>query len=285
MSDVKTPEERWRRFRNARDAALAEEHGWLSLTSFQWLGSEPARVDVVPGLWSSTGDAAQLTAGASDGLTDLTDPAGGRILEGTITATVDDEESLMWVAHGGEDGRRVVVELARRAGRYALRTRDSSSPTLTGFTGVPTFDHRPDLVVEGRFEPYGDPLHEPIATAHPDVPGMHETAGEVVFSLPGDHRRFRLRAGQDGSGALSITFHDTTNGVTTAAWRKVTTRRPRPDGGVVLDFNRAINYPSAFTLYGTCPAPVGANVVDAPVEAGEKLPAGVPAEFQAPVAG
>ncbi|WP_247827302.1 DUF1684 domain-containing protein [Arthrobacter antioxidans] len=285
MTHVPTPEERWLRFRASRDAALAEEHGWLTLTSFQWLGREPARVDVVPGLWSSTDDAAQLTAGASDGLTDLTDPTGGRIVEGTVEATLEDEESLMWVAHGGEDGRRVVVELARRAGRYALRTRDASSPTRARFTGVPTFDYRPDLVVEGRFEPYGEPLHEPIPTAHPEVPGMHETAGDVVFSLPGDSHPFRLHAAQDASGALSITFHDTTNGITTAAWRKVTTRRPRPDGGVVLDFNRAINYPSAFTLYGTCPAPVGANTVDAPIEAGERSPAGVPAASHASVSG
>ncbi|MBG6225456.1 uncharacterized protein (DUF1684 family) [Arthrobacter sp. CAN_A2] len=288
MTHVPTPEERWLRFRDAREAALAEEHGWLTLTSFQWLGGQPAQVDIVPGLWSSTGDAAHLTVRASDGLidlTDLTDPAGGRIPEGTITATLDDEESLLWVAYGGEDGRRVVVELARRAGRYAVRTRDASSPTLTGFTGVPTFDYRPDLVVEGRFEPYGETLHEPIATAHPDVPGTHPTVGEVVFPLPGDHRRFRLRAAQDASGSLSITFHDRTNGITTAPWRKVTTRRPRPDGVVVLDFNRAINYPSAFTLYGTCPAPVVANVVDAPIEAGEKRPAGVPVASQASVSG
>lgn len=278
----RTPVERWRRFRDTRDAALAEEHGWLSLTSFQWLGGEPAPVDIVPGLWSSTGDTARLTAGAADGLTVLAD--GGPV-EGTVTATLDDEESLLWVGYGGEDGRRVVVELARRAGRYALRTRDASSPALTGFAGVPTFDYRPDLVVEGRFEPYAEPLLEPIATAHPDVPGTHGTAGEVVFSLPGDHRRFRLRAAQDAAGALSITFHDATNGASTADWRKLTTRRPRPDGGVALDFNRAINYPSAFTAYGTCPAPVGGNVVDAAIEAGERTPAGVPAAAQASASG
>ncbi|MHA7240372.1 DUF1684 domain-containing protein [Arthrobacter sp. TMS1-12-1] len=282
MSTDQTPEERWRRFRDARNAALAEDHGWLTLTSFQWLGGEPAQVDGVPGAWSSTGDSARLTARASGGLTDLTDPTGGRV-EGTITATLDDEDSLLWVAYGGEDGRRVVVELARRAGRYALRTRDAASPVLTGFAGVPTFGYRPDLVVEGRFEPYGEPRHEPIATAHPEVPGSHETAGEVVFSLPGDSRRFRLRAAQDGAGSLSITFHDATNGVSTAAWRSVTTRRPRPDGGVVLDFNRAINYPSAFTPFGTCPAPVGANVVDALIEAGEKDPGGGQAASRASV--
>ena len=46
----------------------------------------------------------------------------------------------------------------------------------------------------------------------------------------------------------------------------------RPDGTVVLDFNRAINYPSAFTPYGTCPMPVKNNSLDSRIEAGEKDP-------------
>ena len=41
---------------------------------------------------------------------------------------------------------------------------------------------------------------------------------------------------------------------------------------VVLDFNRAINYPSAFTPYGTCPMPVKNNSLDSRIEAGEKDP-------------
>lgn len=266
---IQTAEELWRRFRTARDTGLAEDHGWLTLTSFQWLSDEPAAVEIVPGLWSSTGEAASLTAQAPDGLTDLT---SGRLVEGTITAALDDEESLMWVAHGGVDGRRIVVELARRAGRFAIRTRDAESPTLTGFSGVPVFDYRPELVVEGRFEPYGELMNEPIDTANPEVPGSHPSAGDVVFTLPGDEREFLLRASQEESGSLAITFHDTTNGISTALWRKVTTRRPLPDGTVILDFNRAINYPSAFTPFGTCPMPVQANAVDAPIEAGEKRP-------------
>lgn len=264
-----TAEERWLRFRAARDAALTEKHGWLTLTSFQWLAAEPSPVGIVPGLWSSDGGAAALTARGRDLLTDLTN---GQPVDGTITAVLDDEESLMWVAHGGSDGRRIVVELARRAGRYAVRTRDEESPQRTGFSGVPVFDYRPDLVVEGRFEPYGEQLPERIRTAHPEVHGTHLGVGDVVFVLPGDGRQFRLRTSQEEAGSLSLTFHDTTNGVETAPWRKVTTRRPRPDGTVVLDFNRAINYPSAFTPFGTCPMPVEANVIDAPIEAGEKQP-------------
>jgi uncharacterized protein (DUF1684 family) len=269
MTTTPTAEQRWVRFRAARDAALAEKHGWLSLTSFQWLPSEPAPVDILPGIWSADQVSAQLSAAAADGVVDL---ATGHPVDGTVSAALDDEESLAWVACGGEDGQRIVVELARRAGRYAIRTRDSESPTLTGFTGVPVFAYRSDLVVRGRYEAYDEPKDEVIRTAHPEVPGSERTVGEIVFRLPGEDRDFRLRASQEDGGALGITFHDSTNGISTPGWRRVTVRRPETDGAVTIDFNRAVAYPSAFTPFGTCPMPVRANVIDAPVEAGEKLP-------------
>ncbi|KNC18374.1 hypothetical protein AC792_12060 [Arthrobacter sp. RIT-PI-e] len=263
------PPEQWALFRARRDEALAEPHGWLTLTSFQWLPAEPAVLGPVPGLWSADGASATVTASAEDGLTEL---VTAQPLTGTRTATLDEEESLRWVAYGGADGHRTEVELARRGGRYAVRTRDAQAPTLTAFTGVPTFGHRPDLVVPGRFEPYPEPVPEHIRTAHPDVPGTHLTAGEGRFGLPGQEAGFRLHASQDDDGSLDVTFHDSTNGVSTAGWRRLGIAPPGEDGAVVLDFNRAVNYPSAFTPYGTCPLPVPANRVAAPIEAGEKDP-------------
>jgi uncharacterized protein len=261
--------ERWHRFRTSRNSALASEYGWLTLTSFQWLESRPSAVDLVPGLWSTDGTTAFLTAAAADGLTLV---ETGEPVNGTIAATLEDEESLMWVQFGGDDGRRVVVELAMRADRYAVRTRDSTSPVFTEFDGVPTFGYRPDLVIQARFRRYDEPVDVPIGTANPLVDGVHRSVGELVFRLPGTDHEFHLQAEEEKLGALTVTFHDETNGDSTDEWRKVSTARPRPDGTVVLDFNRAINYPSAFTPYGTCPMPVKNNSLDARIEAGEKQP-------------
>ena len=261
--------ERWRRFRTNRDRALAARHGWLTLTSFQWLEESPAPVDLAPGLWSTDGTTAFLTAAAKDGLTLV---ETGETVDGTVSAALADEESLMWVQFGGPDGDQVVVELAMRAGRYAVRTRDSASPVLAGFDGVPTYPYNPDWEVEARFEPYPGRVDVPISTANPLVDGVHRSVGEVVFRLPGSPHEFRLQAEEEKLGALTVTFHDETNGDTTDDWRKLSTPRPRPDGTVVLDFNRAINYPSAFTPYGTCPMPVKNNSLDIRVEAGERTP-------------
>ena len=43
-----------------------------------------------------------------------------------------------------------------------------------------------------------------------------------------------------------------------------------PQGVSVLDFNRAINPPCAFTPYATCPLPPADNVLPVRIEAGEK---------------
>ncbi|HJW00125.1 MAG TPA: DUF1684 domain-containing protein [Arthrobacter sp.] len=261
--------ERWQRFRTNRNKALAVPHGWLTLTSFQWLESQPSAVELVPGLWSTDGTTAALTASAEDGLTLV---ETGEAVAGTITAALLDEESLMWVQFGGADGKQVVVELAMRADKYAIRTRDAGSPVFTEFDGVPTFEYRPDLAIEASFRPYPEPVDVPIGTANPLVDGVHRSVGELVFRLPGKDHEFHLQAEEEKLGALTVTFHDETNGDSTDDWRKVSTARPRPDGAVVLDFNRAINYPSAFTPYGTCPMPVKNNSLDYRIEAGEKDP-------------
>lgn len=110
---------RWQRFRKNRNEALASAYGWLTLTSFQWLPESPAAVELVPGLWSTDGTTAFLTAAAADGLTLV---ETGEPVDGTISAALSNEESLLWVQFGGTDGRQVRVELAMRANRYALRT-------------------------------------------------------------------------------------------------------------------------------------------------------------------
>lgn len=254
--------QRWDRFRTGRNTSLATEHGWLSLTSFQWLPPTPSTLAGVPGLWSFDGTTASLTASTDD---HLTLASNGHPVVGTITAQLADEESLTWVSHGS-----VVVELGMRANRYMIRTRDSLSPTLASFAGVPVFEYDPALAVTGTFTPFAEPRTEVIETANPEVPGVAVLVGEVSFELDGSS--YALAAEEGALGSLVVTFHDASNEVSSSHWRKLELTKPRPDGSVVVDFNRAINYPSAFTDYGTCPAPSDGNTLPLVIEAGERDP-------------
>ena len=131
---------------------------------------------------------------------------------------------------------------------------------------MPTFDFRPDLVIEARFVPYPEPVDVPIGTANPLVDGVHRSVGELVFRLPGADHEFHLQAEEEKLGALTVTFHDETNGESNRrvaeGLHRQAPRRLLGNRSVVLDFNRAINYPSAFTPYGTCPMPVRNNSLD-----------------------
>lgn len=260
--------DRWQRFRDGRTKALSEPIGWLSLTALHWLDGEPRTYEGVPGLWSATGRASEgghavLSATESDGLRLAgVEETGTRPVDGTITASMTEDASLPWVTFGD-----VLVELAVRDDKYAIRLHDPNSPLLAEFAGVPMFEYAPDAVVEGRFVPYADPVFAEIGTAlgyRTDA----EFVGEVTFTLAGQEYTFPVEP--DKLGSLILNFFDATNGESTDHWRKLQITKPRPDGTVVLDFNRAINYPSAFTDFGTCPMPLERNVITTPVEAGEK---------------
>ncbi|GER22816.1 hypothetical protein NCCP1664_13130 [Zafaria cholistanensis] len=272
-------EDSWKRWRRLREEGLAAEHGWLTVTSYQWLPESPGPLEGLPGLWSAgpagPGDGkydagipvARLTAAAADGLVDGDGP--GAPVVGTLVRAVGEGESVHWVRHGS-----TLVELGLRGGRYMVRTRERDSAARAAFRGIPTFAYAPEWVLRGRFEPYPTEREVDVASFRADTRLTVLLAGEVVFESGG--REYRLAAAEAANGGLTVAFHDTTNGVDTPAWRFLPLQPPAPDpaGGwsVDLDFNRALDYPFAFTGYAVCPAPPEGNRLDFAVTAGEKSP-------------
>ena len=252
--------EEWLAWRAAREADLAQDHGWLSLTAFAWLADRPTAVTDLPGTWWTTAGGAHVSAAEEDGL--LVDDVA---VAGTVTADVPEGASLLWVRHGQR-----VVELLRRGGRLAVRVRDPRASTRRDFTGVPTYDHDPGWVRPARFVPASSPRVVDVRTARADLVQQARLVGAVDVDIAGERHRLDAVAIGDGLGLL---FHDATNGRTTARWRTVATSAPDAAGNLVVDFNRAVNLPFAFTDHGTCPAPPANNWLELAVTAGEKRPA------------
>jgi uncharacterized protein (DUF1684 family) len=69
-----------------------------------------------------------------------------------------------------------------------------------------------------------------------------------------------------------VLFTDATSGKTTYAANRSLTVTPESDGSVVLDFNRAVNLPCAYTDLATCPLPPSENRLSVAIEAGEQIP-------------
>jgi uncharacterized protein (DUF1684 family) len=109
-----------------------------------------------------------------------------------------------------------------------------------------------------------------VLTARPDLLTTAVTHGRVDFTVAGTPMSLAATVGSDGG--LTVAFRDLTNGVLTAPWRVLSTAAPDERHQVLLDFNRAVNPPFAFTAHGTCPAPVAANRVPVAVTAGEQAP-------------
>ena len=246
-----TPEQRfvadWQAWHDAREERVRDPHGWLAITAIHWLSAEPQRFDDVPGEWRADERGASVTL----------DP--GETLE------VNDSIVAAGVHRFGpvdDVGVRVtfgdaVAQVADRDGRPIVRPRHPDSPNLLAYRGTPCYPADPAWVLPGRFEPYPEPDGDAV--------------GEVVFSHDGAEHR--LVAWGEDDGSLWILFRDATSGVTTyPANRQLDVAPPSPDGGVSIDFNRAINMPCAYTEFATCPLPPAANTLTFAVEAGEQIP-------------
>ena len=190
----------------------------------------------------------------------------GAPVEGEVVFQLDDGGSETSLKHGTK-----VAEVAKRGGRYAVRVRDSLAPTRQRFKGVPVYGYDPSAVVKGTFEPFDEPRDIPITTANPAVPGVAHIVGVVEFVYAGASAKLVV---QGDSSTLTAVFYDGTNGVETADWRYVSFDAPEGCGAgpVKIDFNRAANFPAAFTPFGTCPMPPVGNGIQAPIRAGERRP-------------
>jgi uncharacterized protein (DUF1684 family) len=101
---------------------------------------------------------------------------------------------------------------------------------------------------------------------------VYDAPGRIEFELDGRQLSLTAFPGH-GAGRLMVLFSDATSGVTTyAANRSLALEPPATDGTVVLDFNRAVNLPCAYTDLATCPLPPAENRLPVSVEAGLKIP-------------
>lgn len=267
----------WQEWHDARLADLAKPFGWLSVTGLIWLDEAvPAAWEDTPGSFVLDGEwvhfdlAPQASAGPATAALDLlshprTD-AEVRVVPGErLSARVGRDGSLSWIVADHQ-----LFELLDRDGRAAIRRRDSKAPLLSRFVDVPTYEVDRRWAVGAQFERFDPPRAARIATAAPGLEMDEELTGEIRFELAG--APYRLLASGSPEAGLSVTFHDYTNGEGTEAWRRLSVGVPDAQGRVVLDFNRAVNYPMAFTPYATCPAPVAENFLPLEVTAGERRP-------------
>jgi len=257
-----------------RVSRLTAPDGWLSLIGLHFLQEGEQRVG------STEGNDMILAAGPpSLGVIEL-QPSGRVMLRVTPGAgvRVDGREMLSAELIPQGRGQTTTVSCGSmsfyvivRGGRMALRVQDTASPRRTRFAGIERFPTDESWRVEAQWEAFGAPREVTIT----NTLGQESLAlvmGRAVFECEG--RRLTLLPLQETLGEpLFFIIADETSGHDTyGAARFIYADPPDESGRLIIDFNKAINPPCAFTPYATCPLPPSENVLPIAVRAGEKAP-------------
>lgn len=254
----------WRAWHRAHEAELASPHGWLAITGLHWLSPEPQRFGDAPGAWRSEAGRVTVVLDAGEELSVDGVPAGGEY----TFAEIPERGGINAVS--GD----TVIEVARRGGHDIVRPRHPGHPLRTAYHGTPAYDPDPRWVLTGRYRPFAPPRQVTVGAVVEDLQHVYEAPGVVEFEAGGQTLQLTAFNGRT-PGALSVLFTDATSGVTTyPANRSLRVDPPDEQGRVILDFNRAVNLPCAYTGFATCPLPPAGNHLPVAVEAGEKTPAG-----------
>jgi uncharacterized protein len=258
-------------WRQAREAGLKADGGWLTVAGLFWLKEGPNRFGSAP----DNEIVLPPSAPAHGGRLEVTGKQIAVRFEAGVKAQVEGRPIPDGVLHADSSGSAEVVTLGplrmhviERGGRLAVRLKDLNAESRRTFTGLRWFPVDERYRVTARFVPNRE--LKPLAV--PNVLGQVEkmpSPGYAVFEMDG--REYRIIGVFETPGAteLFFIFKDETSGKQTyPAGRFVYSALPK-NGQLLLDFNKAYNPPCAFTAYATCPLPPPENWLSRPIEAGE----------------
>ncbi len=154
----------------------------------------------------------------------------------------------------------------KRGTEYFIRVRDSNSKIRSEFTGLKWFPIDPSWKIAAKLTPYDQP-RTIMFDSQNGVKQPMVSPGFATFAREG--KEYRLEPVWEGKELFFI-FRDATSNKTTYGAARFLYATPSKDGTVILDFNKAINPPCAFTAYATCPLPPPQNRLRLAVTAGEK---------------
>jgi len=253
------------RFHELRRTRVTSPTGPLALVQTQWIDHEQP-VWGVPGRWAPApagGSGLLLTAVAADGV-----EIDGELVDGTVLVAPDDAVVPGRVRFGlTSTGTVVTSDDGTSAG---LRVWDAASEAVQRFGSISTYPYDPSWVVTAAFVPTEPGTQVDVRhQADLDLSRPRPLPGVIRFERDGT--AYELAAFPSGTGdRLQLVFGDATNGDGTYSVGRFLFPVPGDDGTIVLDLNRAVLPPCAFSYAFNCPVPPAQNRFAVPIEAGER---------------
>lgn len=253
-ADYLTSLEAWkaRRLENLKAA-----NGWLNIIGRYWL--EPGSVTV----GSAPDNDIVLSAGPAHVGTITQDDAGVRFTPAdggeTLQLKLDKKHPPQFRVG------QLLLEVTTLNGENALRVRDTASAAPASFPGIDYFDAKPEWRIVADWVPSGQQVT--VNTSH-DIPTDVVASHKAVFAHDG--KQYELLATHGTPEAPQFVIRDLTSRESTYPASRFVYGENVTDSNIVLDFNKAINPPCAFTEHAVCPLPPAENVLPFRIEAGEK---------------
>lgn len=150
---------------------------------------------------------------------------------------------------------------------YAIRMRNLESPKLNEDLQLKFYEIDKSWRIIGRFTPYENQKSRVVSNIR-NIDYEQRTPGIINFTQ-GD-QLFAIEPTLTREGMEVIFTDETTGGETFSGGRFLLLKEPEKNGDIILDFNKALNFPCAINDYTTCPIPPQINHLTMMVSAGEK---------------
>lgn len=257
MSDYLAALDAWKAKRLAN---LKAADGWLNIIGRFWLAEGTVTVgtaadnDIV--LSAGPAHVGSITQ-AADGKVTYT-PADGSAPQ---VIKLDKHHPPRFTAGS------LLLEITTLNGENALRIRDTASPEPARFPGIDYFPVQPEWRIVADWVPFETPKGMTVDTTK-SIPTDIEATHKAVFTHDG--KTYELIATHGTPQSPQFVLRDPTSRDSTYPASRFLYGEEVTDKTIVLDFNKAINPPCAFTEHAVCPLPPPENVLPFRIEAGEK---------------
>jgi len=243
-----------------RLAKLKAPDGWLNITDRFWLSPGAQSFGTAPDndLVLSVGPAhaGSLNQDEAGGVT-FTPAEGGA----PVVLEINKQRPPKFTVG------TLLCEITTLNGENALRIRDTASTAPAALGEIDAYPADPTWRKLARWVPLDAPMGVTVDTTKA-IPTDVEVTHKAVFEHEG--QTYELIATHGTPQAPQFVIRDLTSRDTTYPASRFVYGEEVGADTIVLDFNKAINPPCAFTEHAVCPLPPPQNVLALRIEAGEK---------------